>query len=75
MWGNIAIALLLAFITAYVITPYTMRLAKKIGAVDIPAKRRIHKEPTPRLRWTSSNCRIFIICNIPYNNFKNRKCY
>ena len=36
MWGDIAIAFLLAFITAYVITPYTIRLAKKVGALDIP---------------------------------------
>ena len=33
MWGDIIIAFLLAFITAYVITPYTMRLAKKVGAI------------------------------------------
>ena len=32
MWGDIAIAFLLAFIAAYVITPYTIRFAKKIGA-------------------------------------------
>ena len=36
MWGDIAIAFLLAFITAFVITPYTIRLAKKVGAVDMP---------------------------------------
>lgn len=30
MWGDIAIAFLLAFITAFVLTPYTMRLAKKL---------------------------------------------
>ena len=29
MWGDIAVAFLLAFITAYVITPYTIRFAKK----------------------------------------------
>lgn len=40
---------LLAFITAYVITPYTMRLAKKVGAIDMPSDRRINKRPMPRL--------------------------
>ena len=35
MWGDIIIAFLLAFITAYVITPYTMRLANKIGELTI----------------------------------------
>jgi len=50
MWGDIAIAFMLAFITAYVITPYTIRLAKKIGAVDVPKdKRKIHENSTPRL--------------------------
>lgn len=49
MWGDIAIAFLLAFITAFVITPYTMRLAKKVGAIDIPNERRINKVPMPRL--------------------------
>lgn len=50
MWGDIAIAFLLAFITAYVITPYTIRFAKKIGALDSPkSKRKIHDHPMPRL--------------------------
>ena len=49
MWGDIAIAFLLAFITAFVVTPYTMRLAKKVGAIDIPNERRINKKPMPRL--------------------------
>lgn len=50
MWGDIAIAFLLAFITAYVITPYTIRLSKKIGALDVPKeKRKIHKDAMPRL--------------------------
>ena len=50
MWGDIAIAFLLAFATAYVITPYTIRLSKRIGAVDVPIeKRKIHKNAIPRL--------------------------
>ena len=49
MLGDIAIAFLLAFITAFVITPYTIRLAKKVGAVDIPNDRRVNKKPMPRL--------------------------
>ena len=49
MWGDIAIAFLLAFITAFVITPHTMRLAKRVGAIDIPNDRRINKKPMPRL--------------------------
>lgn len=49
MWGDIAIAFLLAFITSFVITPYTIKLAKKVGAVDLPNERRINKKPMPRL--------------------------
>ena len=50
MWGDIAIAFLLAFITAFVITPYTIRLARKVGAVDSPKdERRINTIAMPRL--------------------------
>jgi len=49
MWGDISIAFLLAFVTAFVITPYTIRLANRIGAIDAPEKRRINKQPMPRL--------------------------
>ena len=49
MWGNITIAFLLAFITSFVITPYTMRLAHRVGAMDLPEERKIHKKPIPRL--------------------------
>lgn len=49
MWGNITIAFLLAFITSFVITPYTMRLAHKVGAIDFPGERKIHNKPIPRL--------------------------
>lgn len=50
MWGDIAIAFVLAFITTFVITPYTIKLAKKVGAVDTPKdERRINKVTMPRL--------------------------
>ena len=68
MWGDIAIAFLLALITAYVLTPYTMRLAKKVGAIDIPNDRRVNKKPMPRLRGNSSYLWIYSV----YNIFANR---
>ena len=49
MWGDIAIAFLLAFITSYVFTPYTIRLARKVKALDKPKDRKIHKRIMPRL--------------------------
>ena len=74
MWGDIAIAFLLAFITTFVVTPHTMRLAKKVGAIDIPNDRRVNKKPMPRLRRVSSNCRFLCICNIfvNYNNLRRK---
>lgn len=50
MWGDIAITFLLAFITCYVFTPYTVRLARRVKALDKPKdKRKIHKKIMPRL--------------------------
>lgn len=50
MWGDIAIAFMLAFIIAFVTTPYTIKLARKIGAIDLPKdERRINEKPMPRL--------------------------
>ncbi len=49
MWGDVAIAFLLAFIVTFMATPYTIRIAKKIGAVDIPKdERRMHKKVMPK---------------------------
>ena len=49
MWGNIAIAFILAFVVTFVTTPYTMKIAKKVGAIDIPKdERRAHKRSIPK---------------------------
>ena len=49
MWGDVAIAFLLAFIVSFMATPYTMKIAHKVGAVDIPKdERRMHKKIIPR---------------------------
>ena len=50
MWGDIAIAFMIAFMTAFMATPYTIKFAKKVGAVDMPQDpRRINKIAMPRL--------------------------
>lgn len=50
MWGDIAIAFLIAFLTAFMATPHTIKLAKELGAVDTPKDaRRINKVTMPRL--------------------------
>ena len=49
MWGNIAIAFILAFIVSFMATPYTIKIAKRIGAVDVPKdKRRMHTKKMPK---------------------------
>lgn len=49
MWGNIAIAFILAFIISFMLTPYTIKIADKIGAVDVPKdQRRMHKKSMPK---------------------------
>ena len=40
MWGDIAIAFVLAFVITFVATPYTIKIAKKVGAVDVPKDER-----------------------------------
>lgn len=51
MIGDIIIAFMIAFLVAYVATPYSIRFAKKVGAVDNPkdSERKIHKKTMPRL--------------------------
>ena len=50
MWGNIAIAFLLAFIVAFMVTPYSIKIAEKMGAIDIPKDdRRMRKKSIPKL--------------------------
>ena len=50
MWGDIAIAFTIAFVTSFMLTPHTIKLAKKLGAVDTPKdQRRINKITMPRL--------------------------
>lgn len=49
MWGDVAIAFLLAFIVAFMATPYTIKFAHKVGAVDVPKdERRMHKKSMPK---------------------------
>ena len=50
MWGNISIAFLLALIATFMVTPYSIKIAKKIGAVDIPKDdRRMRIKAMPKL--------------------------
>ena len=72
MWGNIAIAFILAFVVTFVTTPYTMKIANKVGAIDIPKdERRAHKKAIPKfggpaviLGFLVSTIYLLIVMNI-----------
>ena len=50
MWGDIAIAFMIAFLASFMATPHTIKIARKLGAVDTPKDdRRINKITMPRL--------------------------
>jgi UDP-GlcNAc:undecaprenyl-phosphate GlcNAc-1-phosphate transferase len=43
------LAFLLAGLLALLLVPLTKRLAVRVGAIDYPAERKLHTEPTPKL--------------------------
>lgn len=60
MWGNIAIAFLLAFIVSFMATPYTIKIAKKVGAVSEEKEgRRAHNRTMPKFGGPAVILRIF----------------
>ena len=61
MWGDIAIAFLLAFITSFMVTPYSIKLARKVGAVDVPKdSRRMHTKAMPKLGGLAVICGFIV---------------
>lgn len=46
---SLTLLMLLAAAISYVLTPVTKRLALRVGAVDQPGPRKVHKVPIPRL--------------------------
>ena len=82
MWGDIAIAFLLAFIVTFMATPYTIKIAHKVGAVDVPKdQRRMHKKAMPKfggpaviLGFLDSVIYLLIVMSIEnsINLFRNR---
>lgn len=47
---KIALSFVVALVISFMATPHAKLLAEKIGAIDVPKdKRRMHKEPIPRL--------------------------
>jgi len=46
---NYILAFFIALIAAYIVTPGVISLAIKMGAMDAPDPRKVHKKPIPRL--------------------------
>lgn len=49
MVSNTIIIFMIGFISSYLLVPFSIKIAKKLNAMDIPNERKIHKVPTPRL--------------------------
>ena len=43
------VAFILALVITYYLTPYVKTLAIKVGALDAPDARKVHKKPIPRM--------------------------
>ena len=69
---NMVIAFVVAAIAAAIFTPYSIRLAYKVGAIDVPKdERKIHNKPIPRIGGLAfiggffiSTFLIFLCCEI-----------
>ncbi len=50
MWSDVIITFMIAFIVSYICVPISMKIAKKVGAIDLPNEaRKKHKIAMPRL--------------------------
>lgn len=70
--GFIALAFVVACAVSYFISPFVMRFAKLVGAVDVPAdERRMHKKPVTRLGGLSIFLG-FMIAVFIFNDISNQ---
>lgn len=49
MWVIGGLTALIACVTTAFATPFVVRIARRLGAVDLPGPRKIHSEPIPRI--------------------------
>ncbi len=71
-WLNMLMTFVIACVSTAILTPFSIRLAYRIGAMDVPKdKRKIHSKPMPRIGGTAfiagfliSTLIMFLFCNI-----------
>jgi len=72
MWLNMLMVFVIACVATAILTPFSIRFAFKVGAVDIPKdERRVHAKPMPRIGGLAfiagfliSTLIIFLCCEI-----------
>ena len=79
-WLNMLMTFVISCVATVILTPFTIRLAFKLGAVDVPKdERRAHSKPMPRIGGLSfivgffiATLIMFLLCNIDRTvNFKD----
>ena len=71
-WLNMLMTFVIACVSTAILTPFSIRLAYRIGAMDVPKdKRKIHSKPMPRIGGIAfiagfliSTLIMFLFCNI-----------
>ena len=79
-WLNMLMTFVISCVATVILTPFSIRLAFKLGAIDVPKdERRAHSKPMPRIGGISfiigffiSTLIMFLLCNIDRTvNFKD----
>ena len=79
-WLNMLMTFVIATVATAILTPFSIRLAYKLGAVDVPKdERRAHSKPMPRIGGLAfiagffiATLIMFLLCNIDKTvNFKD----
>ena len=59
-WLRILLAVAVAFLISFLMTPPVKRFAEAVGAVDLPSKRRINDHPVPRMGGIAIVCGFMV---------------
>ena len=61
MYAEVAIAFIFACITSYILVPRFIKVAHKVGAIDVPKdNRRMHKRPIPKFGGPAVICGFLV---------------